>query len=105
MADPLDPQRRAGRQLGFRVGRGGLQADTAVHLPVGGLRSGCSPTSPSLVVGDPIAGLVIAAGRYREGRASWHGDSCCAVSARAMSQGDSDHCSHRLRDPLRLLRL
>jgi divalent metal cation (Fe/Co/Zn/Cd) transporter len=87
-------QRRAGRQLGSAS----AVADSKQTLL-------CTYLSAVLLVGllanlalgwwwaDPIAGLVIAAVAIREGRASWHGDSCCAVSARAMSQGDSDHCS------------
>jgi divalent metal cation (Fe/Co/Zn/Cd) transporter len=87
-------QRRAGRQLGSAS----AVADSKQTLL-------CTYLSAVLLVGllanlafgwwwaDPIAGLVIAAVAIREGRASWHGDSCCAVPARAMSQGNSDHCS------------
>jgi divalent metal cation (Fe/Co/Zn/Cd) transporter len=71
-------QRRAGRELGSRT----AVADSKQTLL-------CTYLSAVLLVGlglntllgwawaDPIAALVIAAVAVKEGRAAWHGDTCC----------------------------
>jgi len=48
------------------------------------LASGEQPVR--LVVGRPIAALVIAAVAVREGRDAWRGDSCCAAVTTAPAE-------------------
>ncbi|MEU8398072.1 cation transporter [Nonomuraea sp. NPDC048892] len=86
-------QRRAGRELGSASAVADSKQTLLCTYLSGVLLAGLALNSLfGWSWADPVAALVIAAVAVKEGRAAWHGDTCCTPPTATPEHNQSDPC-------------